>query len=194
MIGWVNSDDVLLPDCLQTIADAFVAKPECGLFGGNYVLIDAIGNIIRCKRHPANPVRFAKYGLFVVNQPGSFFKPEDYEAVGGLNRDLHYVMDTDLYVRMMLNETRFAHTRAYLAGFRKHPAAKTVAQIRLAHEESRIAKRIYWPVEITRARTRIIGSGIYIAYQILNCNYFRMAVESLFARGRHWRDWSATMV
>ncbi len=61
LLGWVNSDDVLLPGCLQTIAGAFVARPHCRLFGGNYVLIDAIGNIIRCTRHPANPVRFAKY-------------------------------------------------------------------------------------------------------------------------------------
>jgi glycosyltransferase involved in cell wall biosynthesis len=189
LLGWVNSDDVLLPDSLQTIADAFVARPECGLFGGNYVLIDSNGNIIRCKRHPVNANFFAKYGLFIVNQPGSFFKPEDYEAVGRLNRDLHYVMDTDLYVRMMLNGTRFAHTGAYLAGFRKHAAAKTVAQIRRAREESGSARRSYWSVDVTRARTRIIGNGIYIAYQILNCNYFRMAVESLFARGQNWRDY-----
>lgn len=189
LFGWVNSDDVLLPGCLQTIADAFVARPECGLFGGNYVLIDSNSKIIRCKRHPVNANFFAKYGLFIVNQPGSFFKPEDYEAVGRLNRDLHYVMDTDLYVRMMVNGTRFAHTGVYLSGFRKHAAAKTVAQIRRARDESWIAKRIYWPVEVIRARTRIIGTGIYLAYQILNCNYFRMAGESLFARGQNWRDY-----
>ncbi|TFG50743.1 MAG: glycosyltransferase [Candidatus Brocadiia bacterium] len=192
LLGWVNSDDVLLPNCLQTIAEVFISQPECGLFGGNYVLIDSNGKIIRCKRHPANANFFAKYGQSIVNQPGSFFKPEDYEAVGRLNRGLHYVMDTDLYVRMMLNGTRFAHTGVYLAGFRKHAAAKTVAQIGRAREESRIAKRIYWPVQITRARTRIIGRGIYRAYQILNCNYFRMTLETLFARGRHWQDWSGT--
>src|SRR3989339_415746 len=33
LIGWVNSDDVLLPGCLHTIADAFVARPECGCSG-----------------------------------------------------------------------------------------------------------------------------------------------------------------
>ena len=189
LIGWVNSDDVLLPDCLQAIATVFVARPECGLFGGNYVLIDSIGNIIRCKRHPANPVPFARYGLFVVNQPGSFFKRRDYEAVGGLNLYLHYVMDTDLYVRMMLNKTRFAHTNSYLAGFRKHPAAKTCAQIPQAKREHIMAMRKYWPEYLGFVRTYNKGVMIYMAYQLLNGNYLLMTLESLFARGHHWRTW-----
>lgn len=194
LLGWVNSDDVLLPGCLQCIAHTYASRPESGLFGGHYVLIDPNGRIIRCKRHLGNPDWFARYGLFVVNQPGSFFKRQDYEAVGGLHLHLRYVMDTDLYVRMMLNGTRFAHTGAYLSGFRKHPTAKTCAQIRQAREESRAAKHMYWPRDVTLARTYVFGAGIYRACQVLNGNYFFMTLDSLFARGRHWRTWSGAVL
>ncbi len=41
LLGWVNSDDVLLPGALQSIAQAYGSHPECGLFGGNIVTIDS---------------------------------------------------------------------------------------------------------------------------------------------------------
>jgi glycosyltransferase involved in cell wall biosynthesis len=189
LLGWVNSDDVLLPGCLQSIARTYEAHSEGGLFGGNYVLIDPAGRVIRCKRHPSNPARFARYGLFAVNQPGSFFKRQDYQAVGGLHQELQYIMDTDLYVRMMLNGTQFFHTGTYLAGFRKHPSAKTVAQTRQAQVESHNGKRKYWPAVVTRTRTRIVGEFLYVACQVFNGNYINMMIASLFARGRNWRDW-----
>jgi glycosyltransferase involved in cell wall biosynthesis len=188
LLGWVNSDDILFPGCLNSIAQVYNSHPEGGLFGGNFVLIDSAGQVIRYKRYPSSAAWFVKYGSYAICQPGSFFKRKDYLAVGGLHQDLIYTMDADLYVRMLLNGTRFFHTGTYLAGFRKHSTAKTVADARKAQEEIRIVRHNYWPTIINRTRTRIFGAIIYIAYQILSGNYLRMTIESLFAHGHRWRD------
>jgi glycosyltransferase involved in cell wall biosynthesis len=187
LMGWVNSDDILLPRALHSIALSYVSNPEGGLFGGNYVLIDQGGRIIRFKRHPANADWFARGRLFAVNQPGSFFKRQDYEAVGGLHADLHYVMDTDLYIRMLANGTRYVYINAWLSGFRKHAMAKTVAQATKAHREFEVAQRHYWP----QTRLNLVWQCSYVAWQVVNGNYFRMSIETLLSRGRYWRVWTS---
>ena len=187
LIGWVNSDDVLLPECLKRIALAYLEQPNAGLFGGNYILIDNISKIIRCRRHPRNPELFAKFGLFVVNQPGSFFRRDDYKAVGGLNQDLHYVMDTDLYVRMMNKGTKFAYIDAYLSGFRIHSNAKTVSQIQMARVEGTKIRKLYWPKKISRFRA--IGILSYYMYQVANGNFTQSISDSFAVRGLSWQEY-----
>jgi len=191
LMGWVNSDDVLLPGCLDKIAQLYKAHPTAGLFGGNYILIDSRGKIIRCRRHPDNPEWFARLGLFFVNQPGSFFKRDDYEAVGGLHKDLNYFMDNDLYVRMMINCTKFAYINAYLSGFRIHSDAKTVSQIQQAHDEGKRARKLYWPRRISRLRT--VGKVIYFSFQTLNGNFIRVIFDTIQARDHYWSEWVGTI-
>ena len=184
LIGWVNSDDVLFRDCLQRVACAYHRQPDAGLFGGNYVLIDERSRIIRCKRHLENPEWFARLGLFLVNQPGSFFKREAYEAVGGLHRELHYVMDTDLYMRMMLNSTEFAYIDAYLAGFRIHSKAKSISQRSKMRDEEEIARKLFWPKG--NSQIRIIGKLLYYSHQTLNGKFLYSIIDTWKTRGRRW--------
>lgn len=186
LLGWVNSDDVLLPGCLQRISQVYSAHPKGGLFGGNYLLIDQNSRIIRCKRHPSQAAWFAQRGLFIVNQPGSFFKKVDYQTVGGLNIDLHYVMDTDLYIRMLINGTRYVYVNSWLSGFRKQSMAKTIAQAAKAKEESKLAKRQYLPM----MRTIIGWRYLYVVWQVVNGNYLRMSIETMLACGKNWSEWS----
>ena len=37
LMGWVNSDDILLPWALYFIAKAYISNPDGCLFGGNYI-------------------------------------------------------------------------------------------------------------------------------------------------------------
>jgi glycosyltransferase involved in cell wall biosynthesis len=186
LLGWVNSDDVLLPGALHHIASAYASNPKGGLFGGNYLLIDQDGRILRCKRHPSNAVWFARRGLFAVNQPGSFFKRKDYEAIGGLNANLDFVMDTDLYIRMMANGTRYVYINAYLSGFRKHAMAKTVAQASKTHRELELTRRQYFP----KTKMKLVWQLFYAVWQLMNLNYSRMSIETLSRRGIYWRVWA----
>jgi hypothetical protein len=174
-----------LSGSLKRTAQAYQAHPESGIFAGNILWIDQNDQIIRCKRHPSSPEFFIRRGVFVIAQPGSFFKRSDYLAVGGLNSALRYVMDADLYIRMIADGTRHVHLKAWQAAFRLQDASKTVAEsVRFAeeYEQTRIHN---WPT----VKPSRIWQVLYRLWQIVNGNYIRMGFETMNARGKKWQDW-----
>ncbi len=186
LVGWLNSDDVLLPGALQRIVQAYQANPGGGLFAGNLVWIDQHSHIIRCKRHSPQAYFFIRHGIFAIAQPGSFFKRENYLAVGGLNETLRYVMDADLYIRMLDQGTQHVHVNAWLSGFRMQAASKTVSEnVQFVQEYERVRKSSWPTVQPSR-----IWKVIYKAWQMVNGNFIRMGFETLLGRGKHWRTWS----
>ena len=189
LLGWVNSDDALLPGALATIAQAFQANPGGGLFGGNYILMDGAGRITRCKRHPANAGWFARHGIFAFNPPGSFFRRRDYEMVGGLRADLHYVMDNDLYLRMVANGTRYIHLDRYLSVFRQHEAQKpTVYRSEAQAELAKLQRE--WPLPLRRYAGQRRWTTLFRLWQVTNGNYLLMKLDSLKLKGRSWKTLS----
>ena len=188
LMGWVNSDDVLLPGALHHIAYAYTQNHGAGMFIGNYVLIDQAGKIIRCKRNPKQIEWFCRHGKEVVN-PDWFFARREYEQVGGLNPNLEFCMDTDLFFRMILKGTRPVYIDRYLAGFRIHATSKGVAQADQVRQEANELSIYLWKhgVVLSHPAWRLL----YRAYQVLNGNYPRMMFETVKARNQHWRNWAS---
>jgi glycosyltransferase involved in cell wall biosynthesis len=187
LLGWVNSDDALLPDSLNAIAQAFREHPRGGLFGGNYILFDKYGRITRCKKHPSNAGWFAKHGVFAFNPPGSFFKRRDYEAVGGLRTDLHYVMDNDLFLRMIAQGTQYVHVDQYLSVFRQHEDQKPTVYRRAALSEMERWQRELLPSELSRYAVQKRWQVIFRLWQVINGNYLTMSLDTLRLRGHLWK-------
>jgi glycosyltransferase involved in cell wall biosynthesis len=187
LLGWVNSDDALLPGSLGAIARAWRENPTGGLFGGNYILFDKSGRITRCKRHPANSGWFAHHGIFTFNPPGSFFKRQDYEAVGGLRTDLHYVMDNDLYLRMIARGTRYIYIDRYLSVFRQHEGQKPTVFRQKAQAEMARWKRELLPAGLRRYVLQRRWRWLFRWWQVINGNYLRMYLDTARLRGRQWQ-------
>ncbi len=191
LLGWLNSDDVLMPGALAHLGNAFRHRPETALLSGNYVLLDERSRIIRCKRHPRHPNFFLRLGFVPVTQPGSLFTAEAYQSVGGLRTDLRYVMDADLYFRILARGARFTYVDRWLAGFRKHARAKTVAEWDQTLAEFGRTVRSYAGVKFPLGLRSPVGRFVLMAAQTLNGNYARMLFESGFARGKPWKEWAA---
>jgi glycosyltransferase involved in cell wall biosynthesis len=187
LLGWVNSDDALLPGSLSAIARAWRENPTGGLFGGNYILFDKSGRITRCKRHPANSGWFAQHGIFTFNPPGSFFKRQDYEAVGGLRTDLHYVMDNDLYLRMIARGTRYSYIDRYLSMFRQHEGQKPTVFRQKAQAEMARWQRELLPAGLRRYALQRRWRWLFRLWQVINGNYLRMYLDTARLRGRRWQ-------
>lgn len=190
LLGWVNSDDALLPGALRDLGQAAKSHPESGLFGGNYILMDGAGRVTRCKRHPANAGWFARHAIFAFNPPGSLFRRRDYEAVGGLRADLHYVMDNDLYIRMIARGTRYVHLDRYLSVFRQHEAQKPTVYHREAQAEFDKLQRDEWPPDLRRYAGQRRWTWVFRLWQMVNGNYLRMHLDTLRLRGRSWKELS----
>ncbi|MHB9005197.1 MAG: glycosyltransferase family 2 protein [Coriobacteriia bacterium] len=186
VMGWINSDDVLLPHALQRIAEAYVENPSAGMFIGNFILIDSKGAITRCKRNPPQVRWFGQHGKSVIN-PDWFFSRCDFERAGGLTPNLDFGMDTDLSFKMILCGSQPAFVDSYLIGFRKHPASKGVSKPDCVREDRRQIEAYL------RQRGVVFNHPLcilaYVALQVANGNYLRMILESRAARGQYWRDW-----
>ncbi len=124
ILYWLNSDDVLLPGTLAKVRQAFAANPHWDVLTGYSLHIDAQSRITGAFRMGLESLWMATHGTLHVCQQTCFFKRSLYEKVGGLNLDLHCVMDTDLWTRMLKAGAVWGHIPDYLACFRIHEAAK----------------------------------------------------------------------
>lgn len=99
VVFWLNGDDRLLPGALKTVARAFLsdARPDV-VFGGSD-FIDGEAKTIG--RHDqvadVSPLLLRSN---VISQPSCFVRRAAVDAVGGVDRDLHFVMDWDLWVKL----------------------------------------------------------------------------------------------
>ena len=99
IVGWLNSDDVLLPGALHAVAEAFSKNPDAVVIYGVGAKTDLDGRVI--KKVPFRefcPNRLSC--AFGAVQPAMFFKRDAYWKVGGLDESLHYAMDWDLLLKL----------------------------------------------------------------------------------------------
>lgn len=130
ILCWLNSDDVFLPGALRAVANYFAQHPAVEAVSGGVLRVDSSGRPFGHHayayelgaRATYNWLRF--YGQDGVIQAGTFWRRSSYEAVGGLNRELQYIMDRDLFVRLA-KRRRFGRLPQLLAAFRQHDEAKT---------------------------------------------------------------------
>ncbi len=125
ILGWLNADDVLMPGAVERAAREFEHSPEAGLIYGRGVILDEDGEETGpfAGIEPFNLWRLL-HTLDYVLQPAAFFRRDAYEAVGGLDRDLFWAMDWDLWLRLAgVAEVRFVDH--VFAGSREWGATKT---------------------------------------------------------------------
>jgi len=155
IIAWLNSDDVYLPGALQAAVDVFRLHPETGLLYGDAQYCDPSGNVIGKYRTEA--FNFNKLAWFnFICQPSTFFRKEVYVAVGGLDMDLHYAMDLDLWIRI---GKRFPcqYLPEYLSRYRLHETSKTI-RVETLYESSEEALRLAMKYFRWAPLTRIYNS------------------------------------
>jgi hypothetical protein len=101
VLGWLNADDVYLPGALSRAVQAFEQDSNPALVYGQAQDIDIHGHVLGRSRQvePFSMRRLLEFGDFIV-QPAAFFLRPAYQAVGGLDRTLHYCMDYDLWIRL----------------------------------------------------------------------------------------------
>lgn len=189
LFAWINSDDILLPGCLQRIAEQYVLNGHPDILTGNVIYIDGEGKITRYVRLPRQSSFFLFRGVWYASAPAVFFKSSLFHSVGGVNLDCHLCMDFDLWLKMMVRDAKVVHIPCLLGGYRWHPETKTMRFLaartsNFSSEYERICGeniRGYskWKVVFWRR--------IYKLYQLLNFNYLREYIECFPNKGRGWK-------
>ena len=110
---WLNADDLLLPGTLDRARAYLNAHPECAWLAGNLVYVDEQDRVLWCARDGRWRDCLYRHAPVRVYGPTSIFKRELFERVGGFDVSLHYVMDTDLWLRFKAAGARFHRPVSY---------------------------------------------------------------------------------
>jgi glycosyltransferase involved in cell wall biosynthesis len=105
VMSWINADDVLLPGALSVIASFFQQNPSAKLAGGRPAMMSEEGFLfdiyvpsLRMTGDIADGLHDGRSKDFIM-QEGTFWRSELWDQVGGLNKDLRYAGDFDLWRR-----------------------------------------------------------------------------------------------
>lgn len=140
IFGWLNADDYYLPGAVSAAVRTLRATGAGLVYGGYRKVDDASGWSRDVRPEPFDARHQVEVGNRVP-QPAAFFTREAFESAGGLDLDLHYAMDYDLWMKVGAR-CSVVNVDELWAVFRLHGDSKTVAQQeRFWREERLVARR-----------------------------------------------------
>lgn len=132
---WINSDDILMPNALHTIAKYF--RGSDALAGSVVNFADSREWLTKNRNLSAENLLRWRNGVS-FHQPGVWLKRDKVLLCGGLDLNLNHSFDIDLMIRYLDNFPSVQYVETPLVRFRYHKNSKTVSQqnhFRKDHEE-----------------------------------------------------------
>ncbi len=126
LIGWINSDDRLNPDCVEKIVGMYNAHSDGAIYYGTN--IDVIDADSQKQREWGTKIPDREYLLrkrYDVVQPGSFYRTDFVRQVGYLDETVHYCMDLDLFLKLLTKGKIYSYDTTTLAAIREWSETKT---------------------------------------------------------------------
>ncbi len=126
ILGWLNADDLLMPDAVERVVAAFQAEPQPDVVYGHCAMLTEDGQFLRYF-HEAQPFSAEKLcnRINFIAQPSTFFSRRAYDQIGGLDVSLHFVMDWDLWCRFAKAGCQFRFVEEVLSAALYYHQTKT---------------------------------------------------------------------
>jgi glycosyltransferase involved in cell wall biosynthesis len=143
IFNWINSDDILNQNALSIVADLYVQDKFDMLMGGSVSLnIDENNQIVDI--HSKMPSSSFSYWNIIertsyIDQPSVFLNCSLLKSIGCLRENLHYVMDYEVYLRILLTAStppKVATVNKTLSTAKLHTNTKTAKQWKLFEAET----------------------------------------------------------
>lgn len=138
LVGWINSDDILYPDCLEKIVALYQSHPDGSIYYSSHnniidrngVLLNTIVKNIPNKNHLLN----VDYWL---HQQGSFYNTAMVRQLNYIDPSIYYTMDLDLWLRLLDCGPIYSYKEKALGAFRMWEETKTTNGRHLFLRETR---------------------------------------------------------
>jgi GT2 family glycosyltransferase len=159
-VGWLNSDDMLMPDSLHTSVSYLERNPDVDLVYGDLLRVDQEGQPLEQYEYAPFDLKNMLLQQQSIPQPGTLIRRDVFQEVGVLDQELHYLMDLEYWLRLGLAGKQIGYLSKTLAIFRIHDESKTQAgSARAVEERSLVADRVLrhpnCPSEIKRSESMI---------------------------------------
>ena len=172
IVGWVNSDDVLLPGALGKVAAAFAANPQAEWVHGRCKIIDAddrevrkwisLYKHLRSQRHTFDNFLTEDY----VSQMTTFWRRSLHDAVGYLDDSLRFAFDHDLFLRFARRGPP-VYIEDPIACFRWYETSKSGAGYQVQMTETTELSARYGASRWTLARAHVKKHAIVNIYRLM---------------------------
>jgi glycosyltransferase involved in cell wall biosynthesis len=209
LFNWHNSDDVLAPDSLATLAQVMVKYPQAGYVHGQRIFIDDKSKVrSRNKQSYSNKISFSPESAASISalkpgcQPACLMNRDLIIQIGKVDENLQYIMDIDLLLRITLIR-KPVYIDSLLTYVRIHPGAKALqwnsqrAKVRIY-----IAKKIFshgnLPSSIMKLkRQTFVTAHRYAWRSYTRAGMYRLAIWHLLldiflSPARGWKQRLAT--
>lgn len=172
LFNWHNSDDVLTPDSMATLASVIIKYPQASYVHGYRILID-YKSVIQPGNEPAksDKVSFLPELTTAIStvksgcQPGCLMDRQLAVEVGMADENLHYIMDIDILLRIALVRCPIyiSFPAVYL---RIHPDVKSLEwNSRRAKERIHVAKKIFSRTDLPDSIKKLKGQSLATAHR-----------------------------
>lgn len=129
IINWLNSDDYYEPNALSIIADCFCKNEDIQVVTGKERYFESGTN------KTLNIYQGTNFELSIedliynaeIDQPPTFFRTDVFKKCTPLNENLHYTMDSELWMKYLLQfgKDKIQKTDHLLTNFRVHSESKS---------------------------------------------------------------------
>lgn len=145
ILYWLNSDDILMPGALTTVAAIAQQHPGSLIAGSVIEFGDEKKNepVLHQSGWTLNNLVKWWEEQFIFRQQGFFFPRSAYSEVGGIDEKLHYSFDYDLICRLV-QTCPVVYIDSVFSKYRFHKQSKTCSQTEKFYLESREVSRRYW--------------------------------------------------
>jgi glycosyltransferase involved in cell wall biosynthesis len=172
LFNWHNSDDVLTPNSLATMASAIIKYPQAGYVHGFRVLID-YKSVVQQGNEPArsDKVSFLPELATAVStlqsgyQPGCLMDRQLAVEVGMVDESLHYIMDVDILLRIALVK-RPVYISFPAIYIRVHPDVKSLEwNSQRAKGRVYVANKIFSRTDLPDSIKKLRGQSLATAHR-----------------------------
>jgi len=126
LVGWINSDDILYPNCVENIIRLYKKKPDGVIFYNSINdRIDKNSNIIESYQKIIPDRNYLLNKNYDVIQQASFYRNDIIKKIDYLNESIHYCMDLDLWLRLLEFGPIYSCNQKAISAFRVWEETKT---------------------------------------------------------------------
>lgn len=173
VVGWVNSDDILLPGALDRVASAFAENPQVEWVHGRCKIIDehdreirrwvSVYKHYRCRNHTFENLLTENY----ISQMTAFWRRSVHDEIGYLDESHELAFDYDLFLRLAKRGDP-VYLDEPIACFRMYDTSKSGAGFEAQVAEANAIALQYPTTPWTVARMRAKKVAIINAYRVMN--------------------------
>jgi len=144
LVGWINSDDLLYPDCVEKIVQLYHLHPDGSIYYSAVLdFIDREGKLLYKSTRKIPDRNHLLNRNYSVIQQGSFYNNCLVKRIDYLDESIYYCMDLDLWLRLLNENGKIYYYQHHaLAAFRIWEDTKTTqAGIRFLQNTKQVLDR-----------------------------------------------------